>query len=169
VVFQDFCRYALTIGENIALGNLATLGEHLHLQQTLENAGIKDLSRFPQGLDTPLGKQFGGTELSGGEWQKVALARAFIRQDTAQVLILDEPTAALDPRSESEVYSHFAQLVHGKTAILVTHRLASVKMCDRILVLKSGQLVEIGSHTELLQQPGEYASLWNLQAQQYGE
>jgi ATP-binding cassette, subfamily B, bacterial len=169
VVFQDFCRYALTIGENIALGNLATLGEHLHLQQTLENAGIKDLSRFPQGLDTPLGKQFGGTELSGGEWQKVALARAFIRQDTAQVLILDEPTAALDPRSESEVYSHFAQLVHGKTAILVTHRLASVKMCDRILVLKSGQLVEIGSHTELLQQQGEYASLWNLQAQQYGE
>jgi ATP-binding cassette, subfamily B, bacterial len=169
VVFQDFCRYALTIGENIALGDLATLGEQLRLQQTLKNAGIKDLSRFPQGLDTPLGKQFGGTELSGGEWQKVALARAFIRQDTAQVLILDEPTAALDPRSESEVYSRFAELVHGKTAILVTHRLASVKMCDRILVLKSGKLVEIGSHTELLQQLGEYASLWNLQAQQYGK
>jgi ATP-binding cassette, subfamily B, bacterial len=169
VVFQDFCHYSLSIAENIALGDLAALGDRQRLEQAIEKAGIADLSRFPQGLDTPLGKQFSGTELSGGEWQKIALARAFIRQETAQVLILDEPTAALDPRSESEVYSRFAQLVHGKTAILVTHRLASVKMCDRILVLKAGKLLEVGTHQELLSQKGEYASLWQLQARQYGE
>jgi ATP-binding cassette subfamily B protein len=167
VVFQDFCRYALTIAENIALGNLAALMHPAQLEEAAAKAGTTQLTKFPQGLDTPLGKQFSGTELSGGEWQKIALARAFIRQETAQVLILDEPTAALDPRSESEVYQRFAQLVHGKTAILVTHRLASVKMCDRVLVLKAGRLIETGTHQELLQQQGEYASLWQMQSEQY--
>jgi ATP-binding cassette subfamily B protein len=114
-----------------------------------------------------LGKQFGGTELSGGEWQKLALARAFVREE-AQLLILDEPTAALDPRSEYEVYRRFVELSQGKTTLLITHRLASVRMADRILVLRAGRLIEEGTHEELLQRAGEYATLWDMQVKQYG-
>ena len=114
-----------------------------------------------------MGKQFDGTELSGGEWQKIEIARAFIRESRSQLLVLDEPTAALDPRSESEIYSRFSELVRGKMAILVTHRLASVSMCDRIIVLKAGKLIEQGTHLELLQQQQEYAHLWQMQAKAY--
>jgi ATP-binding cassette subfamily B protein len=169
VVFQDFCRYALTIGENIALGDLTTLNCPAHLQKAAHRAGIASkVEQFPDCYNTMLGKQFDGTELSGGEWQKIALARAFIRQDSSQILVLDEPTAALDPRSESEIYSRFADLAHGKTTLLVTHRLASVKMADRILVLKAGKLIEAGTHEQLLKQQGEYATLWRMQAEHYG-
>ncbi len=121
---------------------------------------------LPQGYETSLGKQFDGTELSGGQWQKLAIARAFFRKD-AQVLILDEPTAALDPRSEFDVYQRFAELTRGKTTLLVTHRLASVRIASRILVLKQGCLLEQGSHEELIGQGGEYAALWKMQAEQY--
>jgi ATP-binding cassette, subfamily B, bacterial len=168
VIFQDFCRYSLTIGDNIALGDLSAQDNQLRLQQAAQQSGIATkVTCFLEGYQTMLGKQFDGTELSGGEWQKVALARAFIRQNHSQILVLDEPTAALDPRSEYEIYCRFAELVRGKTAILVTHRLASVRMCDRVLVLKSGQLLESGTHEQLLLQQGEYAALWNMQAQQY--
>lgn len=169
VVFQDFNRYALTLGENIALGDLATLGDSQRLKRAVQKAGIAELvEKFPHTEETPLGKQFGGTELSGGEWQKLALARAFMREE-AQLLILDEPTAALDPRSEYEVYRRFVELAHGKTTLLITHRLASVRMADRILVLKGGRLIEEGTHQELLWRGGEYTTLWNMQAQQYGD
>jgi len=169
VVFQDFCRYSLTIGENIALGDIEALDDLSQLKRAGQKAGIADkIERLPEGYQTPLGKQFGGTELSGGEWQKLALARAFIRQEDSQILVLDEPTAALDPRSEYEVYCRFSELVRGKTTILVTHRLASVRMADRILVLKAGKLIEEGTHEELFQQGGEYATLWSMQAEQYG-
>ena len=167
-VFQDFGRYALTVGENIALGNLEALEHPELLRYAIEKAGIVELvQKFPTRENTHLGKQFGGTELSGGEWQKLALARAFVRKE-AQLLILDEPTAALDPRSEYEVYRNFVELAQGKTTILITHRLASVLMADRILVMKAGRLIEEGTHQELLQQGGEYATLWNMQAKQYG-
>ena len=167
-VFQDFNRYALTLGENIALGDITALDDSEHLQRAIQKAGIAQLmEKFPQAELTPLGKQFGGTELSGGEWQKLALARAFTREQ-AQLLILDEPTAALDPRSEYEVYRRFVELAEGKTTLLITHRLASVRMADRILVLKHGRLIEEGTHSELLQRKGEYAALWNMQAEQYG-
>ena len=167
-VFQDFGRYALTVGENIALGNLEALEHPELLRYAVEKAGIVELiQKFPTRENTHLGKQFGGTELSGGEWQKLALARAFVRKE-AQLLILDEPTAALDPRSEYEVYRNFVELAQGKTTILITHRLASVLMADRILVMKAGRLIEQGIHQELLQQGGEYATLWNMQAKQYG-
>ena len=167
VIFQDFGRYALTLKENIALGNLESLYQPALLQCAIQKAGIVEfVKKLPEEKQTLLSKQFGGTDLSGGEWQKVALARAFIRED-AQLLILDEPTAALDPRSEHEVYQRFAELAHGKTTLLITHRLASVQMADRILVLKRGQLVEEGTHKELLQREGEYAALWNMQAKQY--
>ncbi|QLE55976.1 ABC transporter ATP-binding protein [Nostoc sp. TCL26-01] len=166
-VFQDFGHYALTLGENIALGNLAALEHRDILRCAVEKADIAQLvDHFPTKEDTPLGKQFGGTELSGGQWQKLALARAFVRQD-AQLLLLDEPTAALDPRSECDLYRRFMLLAEGKTTILITHRLASVQMVDRILVLKAGRLIEDGTHQELLQLGGEYTALWNMQAQQY--
>jgi ATP-binding cassette, subfamily B, bacterial len=169
VVFQDFGQYSFSLGENIALGNLEQLGNDLQLSQAVARAGMTSLlKKVPDGYQTLLGKQFDGTELSGGEWQKIALARAFIREDQAQILILDEPTAALDPRSESEVYQRFAELARGKTTLLITHRLASTRMADRILVLKAGRLIEQGSHEQLLAQAGEYASLWKMQAEQYG-
>lgn len=166
-VFQDFGRYALTLGENIALGDLKTLEHPEKLKYAIQEAGIGPLvEKFAEKENTLLGKQFGGTELSGGEWQKLALARAFVRRG-AQLLILDEPTAALDPRSEYEVYQRFIELAHGKTTLLVTHRLASVRMADRILVMKKGYLIETGTHEELLNCGGEYAALWNMQAKQY--
>ena len=168
VVFQDFCRYSLTVGENIALGDLTALEKLEKLKLAASEAGIADkIDRLENQYQTLLGKQFDGTELSGGEWQKIAIARAFIREKRSQLLVLDEPTAALDPRSEYEIYNRFSELVQGKTAILVTHRLASVSMCDLIMVLKAGKLIELGTHRELLQKQGEYAYLWQIQAQAY--
>jgi ATP-binding cassette subfamily B protein len=166
VVFQDFGKYSLTLGENISIGDLS-IEDTSRIDEAAQQAGIVSLfKRLPQGYETPLGKQFDGTELSGGQWQKLAIARAFYRKD-AQVLILDEPTAALDPRSEFDVYQRFAELTRGKTTLLVTHRLASVRMANRILVLKQGCLLEQGSHEELIGKNGEYAALWNMQAEQY--
>lgn len=166
-VFQDFGRYSLTIGENIALGNLEALDRQEWIESAIAKAGIVDLvNKFPSRTDTALGKQFDGTELSGGQWQKLALARAFVRQK-AQFLILDEPTAALDPRSESKLYRDFIRLSRDKTTILITHRLASIRMADRILVLKDGRLIEDGTHEQLLNLKGEYNELWNMQAKQY--
>ncbi|MDJ0726423.1 MAG: ABC transporter ATP-binding protein, partial [Prochloraceae cyanobacterium] len=168
VVFQDFSRYSLTIGENIALGNLLEKDNLKKIEIAAKKSGIADrITKLEYEYETPLGKQFDGTELSGGEWQKVAIARAFMRQETAQILVLDEPTAALDPRSEYEIYNRFSELVKGKMSVLVTHRLASVRMSDRIIVLKSGRLIETGTHKELLQLGGEYANLWSMQATRY--
>ena len=168
VVFQDFCHYSLTVGENIALGDLTAINKLDRLKLAATKAGIADkIDRLEHQYQTLLGKQFDGTELSGGEWQKIAIARAFIKEKRSQLLVLDEPTAALDPRSESEIYQGFSELVRGKTAILVTHRLASVSMCDYILVLKAGKLIEQGTHQELLQQQKEYAHLWQMQAGAY--
>lgn len=167
-VFQDFCRYPLTVGENIALGDIGAMNDIGRLSNVSQKTGIAaQIEQLPGEYDTLLGKQFNGTELSGGQWQKVAIARAFMREKDAQLMILDEPTAALDPRSEYEIYSSFAKLVKDKIAILVTHRLASVRLADRILVLKAGKLVEVGTHEALLQQDGEYATLWNMQAKHY--
>ncbi|AGY59086.1 ABC transporter ATP-binding protein [Gloeobacter kilaueensis] len=167
-IFQDFGRYALTAWENIALADLSALQQRGRIEQAVRRAGADTLiDQLPQTLDTPLGKPFDGTELSGGEWQKLALARAFLREQ-AQLLILDEPTAALDPKSEFEIYQHFAELVRGRTALLVTHRLASTRLADRILVLDRGALVEEGNHEQLLQRGGKYAALWQMQVAQYG-
>ncbi|NER98446.1 MAG: ABC transporter ATP-binding protein, partial [Symploca sp. SIO1B1] len=168
IVFQDFCRYCLTVRENITLGDTSAMDDLERLKCAAERSEIESkVEKLPQGYNTLLGKQFNGTQLSGGEWQKVAIARAFMREKDAQIMILDEPTAALDPRSEYEIYSSFAELVKDKIAILVTHKLASVSLADRILVMKAGNLVEMGTHEELLQQNGEYTTLWNMQAEQY--
>jgi ATP-binding cassette, subfamily B, bacterial len=124
------------------------------------------VQRLPGKYDQALGRRFNqGIELSGGEWQKIALARAYMKD--AQLLILDEPTSALDARAEYEVFQRFAELTKGKTAVLISHRFSTVRMADRIIVLDKGELLEMGSHQELLQQNGRYAELFRLQAQGY--
>ena len=124
------------------------------------------IQRFPDGLKQVLGRHFsGGTELSGGEWQKIALARAYMRD--SELLILDEPTAALDARAEYEVFQRFAELTKGKMALLISHRFSTVRMADRIIVIENGQLIESGSHEALMAQQGHYAELFQLQARGY--
>ena len=167
VIFQDFVRYNLTAGDNIAVGRIAARDDHARIVQaacsSLADAVIDGL---PQGYDQMIGKRFrNGVELSGGEWQKVAIARAYMRD--AQVLVLDEPTAALDARSEFEVFQRFKELSAGKTAVLISHRFSSVRMADRILVLSGGRVEASGTHAELLAQKGRYAELFELQAAGY--
>jgi ATP-binding cassette subfamily B protein len=168
VIFQDFGRYQFTLEENILLSAGALDSGHETTKEILHLSGLSDLSsRLPGGVTAMLGKQFGGTELSGGEWQKVALARALFRRDSARLLILDEPTAALDPRTEHELYREFANLARGTTTLLITHRLGSIRLADSIYVLKDGRVVEHGTHDELLTLKGEYSTLWMMQAENY--
>ena len=167
IIFQDYVRFYLKASENIAVGNIQQRGD----QPVITEAAQKSLAdpliqKFPEKYEQMLGKRFsGGIELSGGEWQKIALARAYMRD--AQILILDEPTASLDARAEYEVFQRFTELTSGKTAVLISHRFSTVRMADRILVLKGGTLNEIGSHEELLAHGGLYAELFQLQAQGY--
>jgi ATP-binding cassette subfamily B protein len=167
VIFQDFVRYHLTAAENIAVGRI----EARHDRERIVEAATSSLAdevirKLPAGYDQVLGKRFRtGVELSGGEWQKIAIARAYMRD--AQLLILDEPTAALDARSELAVFQRFKELSEGKTAVLISHRFSSVRMADRILVLAEGQIEAAGTHEELLAQGGRYAELFELQATGY--
>ncbi|KGQ22749.2 ABC transporter ATP-binding protein [Thermus filiformis] len=163
-VFQDFGRYALTLGENIALADWESPPDPGRLEEAARAGGAYELLRR-LGAEALLSKAFGGTELSLGEWQRIALSRAFFRR--AELLVLDEPTASLDPKEEAHLYRRFAELAQGRTVLLITHRLASVQMADRILVLKEGRLVEEGSHQALLSRGGVYAELWRLQAEGY--
>ena len=175
VVFQDYVRYNLTVRENIGFGNIprgdrseiSHLAQDREIRKAAQKAGAeKAIARLPKGYDTVLGTQFDeGEELSVGEWQKVAIARAFLRE--AQILVLDEPTSALDAQAEYEVFEQFRQLIRGKTAILISHRLSTVKMVDRIFVLEKGKIVESGTHAELLQLGGTYARLFEIQAKYY--
>ena len=167
VIFQDFVRYHLTASENIAVGRIDERADRARVetsaQRSLADAVIASL---PEGYDQTLGKRFStGVDLSGGQWQKVALGRAYMRD--AQLLILDEPTAALDARAEFEVFERFKDLTEGKTAVLISHRFSTVRMADRILVLDGGEVEEVGTHAELLAAGGRYAELFELQAQGY--
>jgi ATP-binding cassette subfamily B protein len=167
VIFQDFLRYHMTVSQNIAVGNIYEKDD----RELIENSAKQSLAdlliqRLPGKYDQALGKRFNqGVELSGGEWQKIALARAYMKH--AQLMILDEPTAALDARAEYEVFQRFAELTKDKTAVLISHRFSTVRMADRILVLDKGELLEDGSHRELLDKNGRYAELFNLQAMGY--
>ncbi|MBW4577471.1 MAG: ABC transporter ATP-binding protein/permease [Aphanothece sp. CMT-3BRIN-NPC111] len=167
VVFQDYVRYNLTARENIWFGNVNQSPHEDDITAAARSAGADQaIAKLPYNYDTTLGTQFEkGEELSIGEWQKVALARAFLRQ--AQIIILDEPTSALDAKAEYEVFEQFRQLTQGKTAIVISHRLSTVKLADRIFVLKNGKIIESGSHNELLQQRGTYAHLFEIQARYY--
>jgi ATP-binding cassette subfamily B protein len=167
VIFQDFVRYNLTAGDNIAVGRIAARGDRARIERAAQRSLADDvIAKLPAGYEQMIGKRFkNGVELSGGEWQKIAIARAYMRE--AGVLILDEPTAALDARSEFEVFQRFKELSEGKTAILISHRFSSVRMADRILVLADGKVEAAGTHEELIAQSGRYAELFELQAAGY--
>jgi len=167
IIFQDYIRFHMKASENIAIGSIGRVEELPKIKsaakKSLADTVVTDL---PDEYNQMLGKRFAnGVELSGGQWQKVALARAYMRD--AQLLILDEPTSALDARAEHEVFNRFAELIKGKAAVLISHRFSTVRMADRILFLEQGQLLELGSHEELLAQEGKYAELFKLQAQGY--
>ena len=167
VIFQDFIRYHFTARENIAVGQIDARSDQSLIEESARRSlADKVIDDLPGKYKQVLGKRFeGGVNLSGGEWQKVALARAYMR--SAQLLILDEPTAALDARAEHEVFQRFTELTEGKSAVLISHRFSTVRMATRILVLDNGHLIEMGSHQELLAQNGRYAELFNLQAAGY--
>ena len=167
VIFQDFVRYHMTAAENIAVGRIEARNDRARIEEAAERSLADDvIARLPKGYDQVIGKRFrSGVDLSGGEWQKVAIARAYMRD--AQLLILDEPTAALDARSEFEVFQRFKELSEGKTAVLISHRFSSVRMADRILVMADGEVEATGTHEELLAQGGRYAELFELQAAGY--
>jgi len=167
VIFQDFLRYQMSFAQNVAVGNIKEQDNRPMIVNSAHQSLADVLAeRLPNKYDQMLGRRFNqGIELSGGEWQKVALARAYMRD--AQLLILDEPTAALDARAEYEVFLRFADLTKGKSAVLISHRFSTVRMADRILVLEKGELMEIGSHEELLKKGGRYAELFQLQAMGY--
>ena len=167
VIFQDFVRYDFVLRENIAVSEIAAREDHARIEEAARRSLAQGVARrLTKGYDQMLGRRFdGGVELSGGEWQKVALGRAYLRD--AQVLILDEPTAALDARAEYEVFLRFAELTRGKMAVLISHRFSTVRMAERILVLQGGEVVEQGTHDELVARGGLYAELFSLQAAGY--
>jgi ATP-binding cassette subfamily B protein len=168
VIFQDFTRYQLLLGENIGAGDV----RHFEDEARWQEAGEKGMAApivesLPQGYRTPLGKWFNdGRELSGGQWQKIALSRAFMRT-RADILVLDEPTSAMDAAAEATIFEHFRALTKGKIAILISHRFSTVRMADQIVVLQEGRIVERGSHDELMKLNGHYAHLFMLQARGY--
>jgi len=167
VIFQDYMRYEMTARENIAVGRIEEIANLALLRQSARKSMADEVvDKLPSGYEQMLGRRFdGGVDLSGGEWQKVALARAYLRD--AQVLILDEPTAALDARSEYEVFQRFAELTSGKMALFISHRFSTVRMADRIIVLEKGRIAEDGDHDALTQLGGRYAEMFELQAATY--
>jgi ATP-binding cassette subfamily B protein len=167
VIFQDYARYNLTARDNIWFGNIAEAADPLRLARAARLAGASELiGGLPRGMDTVLGNYFdAGQELSVGEWQKIALARALLRE--AQVIVLDEPTSAMDASAEYDMFNRFRELAAGRTAILVSHRLSTVKMADLIYVLRDGRVVESGTHDELVRRAGRYADLFEAQASGY--
>jgi ATP-binding cassette subfamily B protein len=167
VIFQDYMRYDLLVRENIGFGKVDSLGDRLRVESAAAKSLAKGvIDRLPNGYDQMVGRRFeGGVELSGGEWQKFALARAYMRD--AQLLILDEPTATLDARAEYEVFQRFSELTRARMAVLISHRFSTVRMADRILVLADGSIQEQGTHEQLLSLGGRYAELFELQAAGY--
>ncbi|MDG2089979.1 MAG: ABC transporter ATP-binding protein [Gammaproteobacteria bacterium] len=168
VIFQDFARYQLMVGENIGIGDVNNIDKR-ELVSEAAGKGMADsfIQDMPDSYDTQLGTWFNqGKELSGGQWQKIALSRAFMRSE-ADILILDEPTAAIDAKAEAEIFSHFRELTSNKISIIISHRFSTVRMADHIIVLEKGQISEQGSHQELIELNGHYATLFRLQAQGY--
>ena len=167
VIFQDFVRYEMTSSENIAIGRIEERNNPLRIRAAaMKSLAEEVIWQLPKRYDQLLGSRFkGGVDLSGGEWQRMALARAYLRD--AQLLILDEPTASLDARSEHEVFNRFAELTEGKMSLLISHRLSTVRIADRILVLENGSIAEQGHHDQLLRIGGSYAQMFELQAASY--
>lgn len=170
VIFQDYVTYFMTAHDNIGIGRVEKIDERGLVEIAASKSGANEvIKRLPKGYDTMLGRWFKdlkeSTQLSGGEWQKIALARAFMRD--ARILVLDEPTSSLDAQAEYEIFRRFRTLTKGKTAVFISHRFSTVRLADRILVIENGSLIECGSHQELMGLDGRYASLFNLQAEAY--
>jgi len=167
VIFQDFVRYHLPASENIGFGQIEAADQMDKIVSSARKSGAHAMiENLPEGYQTMLGRWFhGGHELSLGQWQRIALARAFMRD--AEILVLDEPTASLDAQTEYEIFRHFQELTEGKMAILISHRFSTVRMADRIVVIEGGRITEIGSHQELLRREGIYAQLFSMQAEGY--
>jgi ATP-binding cassette subfamily B protein len=168
VIFQDFARYQLMVGENIGAGDVRHFTDEPRWHEAADLATATPfIETMPAGFHTQLGKWFkDGRELSGGQWQKVALARAFMRED-ANLLVLDEPTAAMDARAEAQIFEQFRALAKDRMVILISHRFSTVRMADQILVIQGGEILERGSHEELMAANGHYAQLFLLQARGY--
>lgn len=168
VVFQDFNKYQLSVRENVGVGQVSALDDEPHVRRALDRGGAADLLKeMPEGLETPLGSWFqDGRELSGGQWQKIAVSRAFMRED-ADILILDEPTAALDAEAESVAFRKFQELTVGKTSLIISHRFPVARLADHIVVIEQGMIQEEGAHEELIRANGRYAQLFTLQAKGY--
>ncbi len=170
IIFQDFGRYAVTVGENISFGDLSLTPSHDSLMEAARQSNADGfIEKLPQGIGTPLTRQFErtGSELSGGQWQKLAIARAFYSR--SDILVLDEPTASLDPLAEQEIFNEFDRLRSGKMSIFVSHRLSSATTAGQIIVLEGGRVVEKGTHKELMEQKGKYYNLFSVQAKRYVE
>ena len=167
IIFQDYVKYHLTVRENIWFGNIVLPADHKNVEKAAFHAGADELiTRLPKGYETTLGKWFeDGEELSIGEWQKIALARAFMRD--AQLIVLDEPTSSLDAKSEYQVFNKFRHLLNGRSAVLISHRFSTVKMADRIFVFDAGRIKEQGTHDQLMALNGTYAESFIKQAQHY--
>ncbi|WP_242451920.1 ABC transporter ATP-binding protein [Rhodanobacter sp. T12-5] len=168
VIFQDFARYQMRVGENVGAGDVSHFEDEARWREASDKGMASDfIDSLPAGFQTPLGKWFNdGRELSGGQWQKIALARAFMRS-RADILVLDEPTAAMDAQAEATIFERFRELAGGRIAILISHRFSTVRMADQIIVIQDGRIVENGSHEQLMAQAGHYAHLFSLQAQGY--
>ncbi|MDB5054272.1 MAG: putative transporter ATP-binding protein [Bacilli bacterium] len=166
-IFQDFVQYQLTLRENIGFGKIDYMDDNARLQSAAAISGVDQfINQLPQGYDTTLGYSFmGGQELSFGQWQKIAISRAFFSD--SEVIVLDEPTASLDPMTEAVLFETIAQLTQGKTTFFISHRLGVCRAADRILVLKNGELIEQGNHDQLMQSNGEYARMFSIQAEWY--
>ncbi len=167
VIFQDFVHYHVSAAENVGFGQIEALDDRVRIVGAAQKSGAHPIiTGLPEGYETTLGRWFSkGRDLSGGEWQKIALARAFMRE--CNVLVLDEPTAALDAENELRVFEQFRELTSDRIAVLISHRFSTVRMADRIFVIEDGHISEEGTHADLLAQGGTYARLFTLQAESY--
>ena len=168
VIFQDLARYQCSVGENIGAGDVHHIEDEARWEQAATTGmAAPFIESMPEGYQTQLGRWFkGGRELSGGQWQKIALSRAFMRSE-ADILILDEPTAAMDAASEAAIFEHFRKASRDKITILISHRFSTVRAADHIVVIQHGEIIEQGNHESLLKKNGQYAHLFRLQAKGY--
>jgi len=164
-VFQKFQRYQFTLSDNISIADTSAAPDTVKIDSVIEKSDIDVGDNYPDGINTMLSREFDGIDLSGGQWQRVALARGLYKD--CRLIVLDEPTSAIDPIEETRLYRKFKEIAVGKTAIIVTHRLASTKIADRIVVMRDGRIDEIGTHEALMDAGGHYSVMYNSQAKWY--